>query len=157
MMPAIPRLFLADDSEADGMLLRMAFADAEVNIELIQVFDGATAWNALQIAAQTRPFPYDLIMVDLRMPCLSGLELLGKLNTISAIADIPKVILTNSLSPWDLRRSLKYGPTLYLTKPEDYRGMVRLVKRFEPFLNRRDGSHTDTPTESLALTDPSEP
>jgi len=128
------KIFLADDSSADGLLMRMAFADALLIVEVVQVFSGVEACATLLNAAQTPPFPYSMIVLDLNMPKMTGIELLEKLNVLPILADIPKIVLTSSTNPRDQERAMVHHPTLYLTKPYDYHGMISLVKGFIPML-----------------------
>jgi CheY-like chemotaxis protein len=135
MADAIPPILFADDNPTEGMLLRMALADQRVSIEVVQVFNGVEAWDALQDAAQRRPYPYSLIMTDLSMPRLSGLELLKRLQGHPALAGIPTV-LTSSPSPRDRAAAMGYSPSLYLIKPDDYRGLCVMVAQLLPLLRR---------------------
>jgi CheY-like chemotaxis protein len=121
--PVIPRLFLADDNlKAMACLLGLGFADAGRLVKITQAFDGAQAYDLLLSASLEGPFPFDLIVLDLNMPKLDGLELLGRLHRWLGLTGVPIVILTSSSNPMDRQRSLIHNPSAYLTKSEDYKG-----------------------------------
>jgi len=133
-----PKLFLADDNPLDGMLLNMGFAEAGRPVEIVQARDGAHATSLLQEAILKVPFPYGLIVIDLNMPKVDGMELLTRLRGWPRLTGVPIVILTSSNSPCDRERSLKCNPTAFLIKPDDFSGMAAIVGQLVPYLFLED-------------------
>ncbi len=129
-----PRLFLADDNLGDGLLLEIAFRDAGVAVDITQSCSGGEALARLKAAALIQPFPYHLIVLDLNMPELDGVEVLERLQMVPGFPRRPRVILTSSTDPRDRLRGLRLHPDAFLTKPDDYRGMAGVVAALEPFL-----------------------
>jgi len=148
-LPLIPRIFLADDNQGDGMLLGLGFADAGRLVKITQAFDGAQAYDLLLSASLEGPFPFDLIVLDLNMPKLDGLELLGRLHRWLGLTGVPIVILTSSSNPMDRQRSLIHNPSAYLTKSEDYKGMAAVIGKLVPYLFFEDA--LAFPVEPLVL------
>lgn len=134
MSTEIAKVFLADDCEGDGLLLRLAFIDTKCPIEITQAFDGAQAWEQLVTAASSASFPYALIILDLNLPRMSGLELLGKIKALPQFSNIPIVVLTSSASPKDEIAVMERKPTAFLTKPCDFSGIQHLAKGLLPYL-----------------------
>jgi len=130
----IPRIFLADDNRGDGLLMELGFADAKRLVHITQAFDGVQAYDLLLAASLVGPFPFDLIVLDLNMPKLDGLELLGRLHRWLGLTDVPIVILTSSSNPMDRQRSLKHHPCAFLTKSEDYKGLAAVIGKLVPYL-----------------------
>jgi CheY-like chemotaxis protein len=129
-----PKLLLADDSRGDGILIHLAFADARLEIEIIQAWDGGQAFELIQAARACQPFPYQLIVIDLNLPKINGLELLDRLQGLPELVGVPTMILTSSTNPSDRLRGLRRNPTAFLTKPDDYRGLSGVVAAMAPHL-----------------------
>jgi len=129
-----PKLFLADDNPLDGMLLNMGFAEAGRAVEIVQARDGAHATCLLQEAVLEVPFPFGLIVIDLNMPKVDGLELLTRLRGWPQLTGVPIVILTSSTSPADRQRSLLCNPTAFLIKADDFGGLASVVGKLVPYL-----------------------
>ena len=71
----------------------------------------------------------DLILLDVRMPKMSGLDVLNQLGADPATADIPVIMLSVVTTYPDVRAALDRGAVAYLPKPFELREMVRLVAR----------------------------
>jgi CheY-like chemotaxis protein len=129
-----PRLFLIDDNQGDGMLLDLAFTDAGRPVDITQARDGGTGLELLREAVRTLPFPYRLIVIDLNLPRIDGLELLARLHGWPELAGVPIVILTSSTNPTDRLRGLERNPGAFLIKPDDYRGLAGVVNQLSAYL-----------------------
>jgi len=129
-----PHIFLADDNLGDGLLLELAFRDAGIAVDITQACHGGEALDQLRAAADSEPFPYQLLVLDLNMPGLDGLEILERLQQLPGFPRSPRVILTSSTDPRDRLRGLRLHPDAFLTKPDDYRGMAAVVAALEPYL-----------------------
>jgi len=100
-------LFIEDESALQkslGDLLR------EKGIEVISAVDGKTG---LRLAKESLP---DLILLDLILPRMHGLELLKKLKEDKNTKDIPVIILTNLENINDIEKAIELGATTYLVK-----------------------------------------
>lgn len=79
--------------------------------------------------AQARATMPDLILLDVRMPKMTGLDALGHLQADPALADIPVVMLSVVTAYPQVRTALEQGAVAYISKPFELREMARLVKR----------------------------
>lgn len=75
-----------------------------------------------------------LMVLDLRLPKLSGLEVLEWMQRQPKIRQIPAVVLTTSTLPEDIRRATELGARAYWTKPADLRSLDRVARKISVFL-----------------------
>jgi CheY-like chemotaxis protein len=127
-------ILLVEDDPGDVLLTREAFADHKLRNRLVVFGDGREALAYLRrtgrYAAATPP---DLILLDLNLPGLDGRDLLAVLAEDPELADIPVVVLTNSLAERDIWRSRELRVADYVRKPVDFARLVEVVQRIERF------------------------
>ena len=128
-------ILLVEDDEADILLLRRAFRNAHIANPLIEVRDGQAAIQYLagegDYADRTRcPIPF-LILLDLRLPKLSGFEVIAWLRDQPHLAHLIVVVLTASDRVPDVTKAHELGANSYLVKPGDFEELVQMVKRIK--------------------------
>lgn len=106
-------VFIADDDEDDRLLLRYAFDQYSPECQLIFAEDGLALLDALS-EANTEPC---LIILDLNMPRINGLEALQLLRHSVLYANKPIVILTTSNEVIDRQQAFALGANEFLSKP----------------------------------------
>ncbi len=127
-MESKPATILAIDDDPRLCLTIRRWLEVKGNYRVIAVTDGR---EGLRVAKRQKP---DLILLDLVMPGLDGIEVLKKLNNSSATRFIPVVILTGSPSI-ETREDAEYEYVEhYLTKPIDPK---KLLEKIESILKRR--------------------
>ena len=72
-----------------------------------------------------------LILLDLKLPRLSGLEVLERLKSNSSFASVPVVVLTTSRDDGDVTRAYKLGANSYIVKPVDFDKFIEAVTQIE--------------------------
>lgn len=102
-------ILYADDNARNHDFVRLALRDP--NLRLLEVSDGQAV-----IDAAVREHP-DLILMDINMPTLNGLEATRRLRTIPDFAQTPIVALTSNSMPGDREACLEAGCNAYLMKP----------------------------------------
>jgi DNA-binding response OmpR family regulator len=117
-------ILVADDEPPIVELVRFTLEDGDVAV--LEAFDGP---SALEIAQRTRP---DLILLDLQMPGLDGLEVCRQLRRTAACARTRIVMLTAAGQAEDRARGLAAGADEYLTKPFSPLALIRLVRSLVP-------------------------
>ena len=127
------KVFLAEDNRGDGMLLDLAFTEAGRSVEIVQAHDGVQAFELLRAAAYQVPFPFRLIVIDLNLPRVDGLELLLGLKGWPELTGIPMVILTTSPTAHERERIQELHCTM-LMKPDDYSGLAAVISKLIPYL-----------------------
>ena len=128
-------ILLADDSESDLMLLRVAFQKAAFKNPLQSVSNGEEVVSYLQGAGvygdrSRYPLPA-VIVLDLNMPLRSGFDVLTWMRTQPALKRVSIVVLTASTRTEDVERAFDLGASSYLVKPstlEDLTDMIRCLR-----------------------------
>jgi CheY-like chemotaxis protein len=110
---AAKSVFIADDDEDDRILLQYAFTKYSPECRLVFAEDGVALMDALGQGH----FDPCLIILDMNMPRLNGLEALQLLRRNPAYTHNPIVILTTSSDPADRRLAFDLGASDFLTKP----------------------------------------
>jgi CheY-like chemotaxis protein len=95
------------------------------NLELVEAPDGETG---LELARSLRP---DLILLDLRLPGISGEEVLAKLRDDPATAGLRVVVISAEARPGETSRVLETGAERYLVKPVDVEELLTVLESFE--------------------------
>lgn len=124
------RLLLVEDNLADARLIRWAIGEANAPVQLETVTNGQEALEFLSKtrneSAQSRP---DVMLVDLNLPKIDGLELLKQVKASEEFYDIPVVIFSTSHHADDRERCLKSRATAFYTKPSDLDAFEAMIRR----------------------------
>src|SRR5437899_4792681 len=128
-------ILLVEDDEADILLLRRAFRNAHIANPLIEVRDGQAAIQYLSGEGDYTdrtlyPIPF-LILLDLRLPKLSGFEVIAWLRDQPQLAHLIVVVLTASDHVSDVSKARELGANSYLVKPGNFEELVQMVKRIK--------------------------
>jgi CheY-like chemotaxis protein len=119
-----PILLLEDDS-VDAMTVRRAFNELKVTNPLKHVLNGEDALDYLQDSQNEKPC---MILLDLNMPRMGGLEFLKIIKDDPVLRGIPVVVFTTSTDQPDIMESYKQSAGGYIVKPVDYKKFVDAIK-----------------------------
>lgn len=125
------KILLAEDETDDQTLLRRALDESGLLNNLYIVNDGEELLDYLHHRRQyseraIAPRP-DLILLDLYLPKVNGIEALQVIKANPDLRRIPVVVLTSSRAEADIRRSYELGASSYLTKPMTFELLVEAV------------------------------
>ncbi len=109
------KVFIVEDNDPDVFLLEEALRSEGVQAELQRCHDGEEAVHALS-AIDAAHVP-DIIIIDLNLPKITGLEILKHTRTIRLLDRVPVVILTSSQSKYDRALAMQLGAAAYIAKP----------------------------------------
>src|ERR1700723_316257 len=127
-------VLLVDDNEGDARLLREVLSEINKTVHLHVVTDGLQAMEFLRYQGPYLDVPRpQLILLDLHMPKVGGLELLTQIQADPRLRIIPIVILTTSRSEADIAKSYQLMPNCYLTKPDELVEFEQLVRSLNDF------------------------
>ena len=117
-------ILLVEDDENDILAGRRAFEKNKIGNPLFVVQDGEEALEFLNNQGpygNKEKFPKpDIILLDINMPKMNGIELLSLIKREERFKMIPVVILTSSKREWDKIESYKLGVNSYIIKPVDF-------------------------------------
>ena len=91
-----------------------------------QVFKASASTPAMLMIAQQKP---DVVILDIMMPDISGLEILRYMRRETDLAEIPVVIVSAKSMPSDVREGLNAGASIYHTKPVGFTDLKNAVER----------------------------
>ena len=130
-MAELRKILLAEDNAHDVELTLEAFRSNNLANEVVVVRDGAEALDFLRRRnrfASRGPEPLALILLDLKMPKVNGLEVLREVKSDPELKNTPVVILTSSREEQDLVKSYDLGVNAYVVKPVDFTEFIGAVK-----------------------------
>ena len=148
----LPRILIAEDNDNDLELTMAALRSHNVANEVDVVRDGAEALDYLYrrgpFAGRTRA-PLALVLLDLKMPKVDGLEVLRQIKGDPILRLTPVVMLTSSREEVDLLRSYELGVNAYVVKPVEFGQFMEAVRQLGSFwavLNELPPLRTTTPS-----------
>jgi CheY-like chemotaxis protein len=128
----IKTILLAEDDPNDLELTLKALAEHNLANKVEVVRDGAAALDYLFRRgkfAERPPGNPVLVLLDLKMPKVTGLEVLQKIKADEKLKQVPIVMLTSSRESLDVQRSYEYGVNAYVVKPVGFREFIGAVKQ----------------------------
>jgi CheY-like chemotaxis protein len=136
-MGSVPTILLVEDNEDDAFLMVRALKSAGVELPLRIVADGREALNYLSGVEQyaersAHPMP-GLVFLDIKLPQVSGLEVLRWLRGLPELRRIVVIILTSSNHPGDVREAYELGANSYVVKPASYQQLVDFARAFKAY------------------------
>ncbi|MGH7655887.1 MAG: response regulator [Gemmatimonadaceae bacterium] len=137
-------ILLVEDDENDVMLLQRAFRRAAIinPLQVVRHGDDAVAYLAGTgefADRQLHPLPV-LMLLDLKLPRRTGLEVLQWVKERAGVKKIPIIVLTSSKNDDDVNRAYELGANSYVVKPVSFETLLELVKSLELYwlvLNER--------------------
>jgi CheY-like chemotaxis protein len=127
-------VLLVEDDPGDALITREAFERSQIPNLLHVVDDGEKALNFLRRVSEYQDAPRPaLILLDINLPRLSGLEVLTELKADRDLLTIPVVILTTSGAQEDILRSYQLHANAYVTKPVGFDLYTDAVRRIDEF------------------------
>ena len=127
-------VLLVEDNDDDIELTKIGFEQAEFAVDLRVVSDGEQCLDYLrrQNAYATSPTP-DLVLLDLHMPRMSGMEVLDAINADANLRHLPVIVLTTSSSDREIREAYQRHCSGYLIKPVGFADFVKTVQALEGY------------------------
>lgn len=126
------RILLVEDNEDHAEAVKRSFAKHQMANEIVHVTDGEAALDLLEGRA---PYPPDrmwkrphLVILDLRLPKVDGLEVLKIIKTTEGLRRLPVVVLTSSHAEADVVGAYDYHANSYVVKPLDFDKFVGLMR-----------------------------
>ncbi len=135
-MNSLKRILLVDDSPRDTELMLEALKTYHLANEILTLRDGAEALDYLYrrgaFTGRTNDQPA-VILLDLKMPKVDGLEVLRQVKSDPRLKVIPVVVMTSSREEQDLVNSYQLGVNAYVVKPVKFQDFVEAVRQIGGF------------------------
>ncbi|MFW9767535.1 MAG: response regulator [Candidatus Thorarchaeota archaeon] len=126
------KILLVEDNTDDVLLTLRALQRANILNEVVVARDGIEAFDYLtstgQYAGRDKTDMPVVVLLDLKMPRMGGLELLEKIRNVNILKFLPVVILTSSKEDRDICESYHLGANSYIQKPVDFDQFVQAIK-----------------------------
>jgi CheY-like chemotaxis protein len=135
-MTPLKRILLVEDSARDAELILDALGTNQLANEVVHVRDGAEALDYLYRRGQFESRSDDqpaLMLLDLKLPKVDGLEVLRQIKGDATLKMIPVVMMTSSRQEQDLVQSYQLGVNAYVVKPLKFQDFVEAVKQVGVF------------------------
>jgi len=135
-MADIGRILIVEDDPNDVELTLTALAEYNLANEVVVTRDGAEALDYLysrgSFAARSTDNPA-VLLLDLKLPKVDGLQVLRQIKTDENLRMIPVVVLTSSREERDMVESYRLGVNAYVVKPVDFHEFVNAIKELGVF------------------------
>lgn len=134
-MPGFPvNLLVVESNPADAYLTVQALKEAGFSNEITVIEDGEKALAYLrQDGIHASAPPPDLILLDLNLVPISGLDVLAEVRSNPRLAHIPVLVISGSQNAEDVRRAYQLGANCYITKPNHLDQFMRFMKSCHEF------------------------
>ncbi|MFD1702425.1 response regulator [Methylopila henanensis] len=127
-------IVMIEDDEGHARLIEKNVRRAGVNNEIRHFADGTSALRFLQSEDTTAHGPI-LILLDLNLPDMTGIDILGVIKTHERLKRAPVVVLTTTDDKVEIQRCYDLGCNVYITKPVDYDTFATAIRQLGLFLS----------------------
>jgi DNA-binding response OmpR family regulator len=118
--PRLPLVLHIEDDEGDAHLVVRSLAHSSCDVRIARAVDGREALSIVNAVAEGEYERPHLILLDLKLPFVSGAEILRIARSKSVFSDVPIVVLTSSDAEDDVAACADAGCSEYVVKPIDY-------------------------------------
>ncbi len=123
-------ILLVEDDLVDAMTVKRAFKELSIPNPIVHLSNGEEALDYLKNQEKVKP---GIILLDLNMPRMNGIELLEILKNEDNFKTIPVIILTTSTEYQDRQNSFQQSAAGYMVKPVNYRDFIEMMKTISDY------------------------
>ncbi|MEO1514919.1 MAG: response regulator [Bacteroidota bacterium] len=134
-MKRLDPILLIEDDYVDALTVQRALKDIDVKNQVIHIENGEDAIQYLKNTGSLRPC---IILLDLNMPRMNGLEFLEVAKTDEHLRSIPIVVLTTSTEHKDRHESFNHSVAGYMVKPIDYDEFVDMMRTISAYWTKSE-------------------
>jgi CheY-like chemotaxis protein len=130
-------ILVVEDDDSDFFLLERAFRKNNITNPIVRVRDGLEGLHYLEGSgeyADRKKFPFpEVVILDLKTPRMSGMELLAWIRDHPQCRVIPTVIMSSSQQDVDVSKAYELGANTYFVKPTTFQDLVTLTKSIQEY------------------------
>ncbi len=129
-------IILVEDDDGHATLVEKNLRRAGIVNGFMRLKDGQEALDYFfgDAAAQAMALQNPVVLLDVNMPRVDGVEVLRRLKAAAATAALPVIMLTTTDDPREIERCYEFGCNVYVTKPVEYEAFIEAVRRLGFFL-----------------------
>jgi CheY-like chemotaxis protein len=130
-------ILIAEDDDGHADLIMEGLTDSGVCNQMIRFADGQAVWDFLSQNGDNKnrhPGKSYLLLLDINMPKMDGIEVLRRLKSDEGLREIPVMMLTTTDDPREVETCYKLGCNLYITKPIDFMKFTETLSRLGLFI-----------------------
>ena len=127
------RILLVEDSVADAKLVQLALEESGSTSEVLRAEDGADAVVKLDAIAAGHIVRPDLVVLDINLPRVSGIDVLRRIKADPDLRTLPVVVFSTSRSDVDVAAAYACGASSYVVKPVDLHRFMDVVRAIESY------------------------
>ncbi len=128
-------IVFAEDDDGHAELIRRNLDRAGLRNGLVRLRDGQEALDYFRSGAGcTDPNAPCVLLLDIKMPRMDGIEVLRRMKADAHTATVPIIMLTTTDDPRDIQRCYELGCSVYITKPVEYEPFIEAIRRLGFFL-----------------------
>jgi CheY-like chemotaxis protein len=131
-------IVMIEDDEGHARLIEKNVRRAGVNNDIVPFTDGTSALEYIlgkDMSGTVSAERYLLVLLDLNLPDMSGMEILQQLKANPFTKRLPVVILTTTDDKTEIQRCYDLGANVYITKPVDYEGFANAIRQLGLFFS----------------------
>ena len=130
------RILIADDDDGHAMLIQEHLEDAGIQNPIRRFRDGQEIWDFLTVKAGSDYDPKHeyMLLLDIRMPKLDGVEVLRRIKGDPSLHAIPVIMLTTTDDPREVAECYALGCNSYVTKPINFEDFTEVIHRLGLFV-----------------------
>ncbi|MCF0053571.1 response regulator [Dyadobacter chenwenxiniae] len=126
---------LADDDEDDRMLIKDALQEANPNLTVIEAENGK---ELLENVKQSADLSESVVLVDMNMPKMNGIEAIKEIRSEPGLEDLPAVMMSTSSNPELKKKALAAGANEFIVKPNTFKALLDIARNIlSRFLGRK--------------------
>jgi len=130
-------IVIAEDDDGHAELIREALCESGINNPIIRFSNGQETWDYFNKKTKNgsfQPVEAFLLLLDINMPMMDGIEVLKRIKADNILKGIPVIMLTTTDDPREIEQCYKIGCNVYITKPVDFLKFTETLKRLGLFM-----------------------
>ncbi|MBP7612921.1 MAG: response regulator [Paludibacter sp.] len=127
-------ILIAEDDDGHAELIQSGLVESGVRNKIIRFSNGEDAWNFLYASKKQKDSKYYLLLLDIHMPQMDGVEVLRLIKSDPKLKEMPVIILTTTDDPREIEECYQIGCNIYITKPVEFVKFAETLNHLGLFL-----------------------